>query len=53
MPQDHVHPGRTSDLNSDQEQLQGLFEEPLGHTGSRREAEFATLSFGTHIGLRP
>lgn len=43
MPQDHVHPGRTSDLNETQERLQTLFAQALGRTGSQREEAFAAL----------
>lgn len=43
MPQDHVHPGRTSNLNHTQEHVKELFERTLGSTGSQREEAFAVL----------
>jgi hypothetical protein len=43
LPQDHVHLGRTSDLNAAQEQLQNLFGQALGHTRSQREEAFLAL----------
>jgi hypothetical protein len=43
MPQDHVHPGRTSDLNNTQERMNEVFEHALGCTGSQREEAFAAL----------
>ena len=43
MPQDHVHPGRTSELGATQEHLKELFEQALDRTGSQREKAFGAL----------